>query len=348
VSLAEARERAVAARAMLREGKDPIAVKAGQRVATMLATAKAMTFAQAASAFIESHAAGWGSESIIQWKQSLASHVIPVIGAMPVQSIETPAVMRVLTPLWSTKTETASRVRGRIERILDWAKVAGHRDGENPARWDGHLEQLLPSKRRVARVQQHPAMDYAELPTFVATLRQQPDPIARVLEFAVLTAARSSEAREADWSEIDLATHTWTVPAARMKAKREHRVPLSDAAMALLEALPGARAGLVFPGSHHGRPFAKESLLQAVKRMGNKDITLHGFRSTFSVWAAERTTFASEVVELALAHVTGNAVARAYRRTDQIEDRVRLMEQWSMFCAGKVQPSATVTELRRA
>jgi integrase len=314
----------------------------------MLAAAKAMTFAQAATAYIESHTAAMRPTSTIQWKQTLASHVLPVIGALPVRSIDTAAVMRILTPLWSTKTETASRARARIETILDWAKVAGHRDGDNPARWTGHIEQLLPAKTRIAPLQHHPALAYAELPAFMAALRQHPDLTDRALEFAILTAARTAEVLLADWSEIDLATRTWTVPAARMKMKREHRVPLSDAAVGILEALPGPRAGLVFPGFRRGRPFGKMALLMLVRRLGHSEITVHGFRSTFSTWAAERTAFASEVIELALAHTDNNKVARAYRRTDQLEDRVRLMAQWANFCAGKVQPSATVTELRRA
>jgi integrase len=175
-----------------------------------------------------------------------------------------------------------------------------------------------------------------------------PQECARALEFAILTAARTGEVRLADWSEIDLAARTWTVPAARMKMGKEHRVPLSDAAIGILEALPGARTGLVFPGFRRSRPFAKMALLLLVRRLGHSDITVHGFRSTFSTWAAERTAFASEVIELALAHTDGNKVARAYRRTDQLEDRARLMAQWANFCAGKLQPSATVTELRRA
>ena len=348
VSLAEARERAVTARAMLRAGQDPVAVKAGQRVTTMLATAKAMTFAGAAAAYIEAHTAAWRPATATQWKKTFSLHVLPVIGALPVRAIDTPAVMRVLTPLWSTKTETASSIRNRIETILDWAKVAGHRDGENPARWDGHIEQLLPAKARIAPVQHHAALAYAALPAFFAALRQHPDLAARALEFAILTAARTDEVRLADWSEIYLAARVWTVPATRMKMKREHRVPLSSAAVKILEALPGPRAGLVFPGFRPGRPLAKMSLLLLVRRLGHSVITVHGFRSAFSTWGAERTSFASEVIELALAHTTGSKVARAYRRTDQLEDRARLMAQWADFCAGKVQPSATVTELRRA
>jgi integrase len=351
VSLAEARERASTARAMLREGKDPVAVKAGQRVTTMLAAAKAMTFTQAAAAYLASHATAMRPKTVTAWEQSLATHALPVIGALPVQSIDTPTVMRVLTPIWATKTVTATHVRARIESILDWAKVAGHREGENPARWAGHLEQLLPAKTRIAPVQHHPALPYAELPAFMATLRQHPDLTARALKFTILTAARTDEVRLADWSEIDLAMRTWTIPAARMKMKREHHVPLSDAAVALLEALPsaGSRAGLVFPGFRRGRPFAKMAMLLLVRRLGQSVATVHGFRSTFSTWAAESTSFPSEVVELALAHTDGGSqTALAYRRTDQFEQRVRLMQAWGAFCAGRLQASGEVIELRRA
>ena len=309
---------------------------------------KAMTFAQCAAAYIETHTAAWRPATATQWKKTLSLHVLPVIGALPVPSIDTAAVMRVLTPLWSTKTETASSIRARIESILDWAKVAGHRDGDNPARWDGHLEQMLPRKAKVAPVQGHAALAWAALPAFMVTLRQHPDRAARALEFAILTAARTNEVLQADWSEIDLATRTWTVPAARMKMAREHHVPLSDAAMALLRALPGPHTGLVFPGFRPGRPLAKMSLLLLVRHLGQDVVTVHGFRSTFSTWAAERTKFASEVVELALAHTIGNKVARAYRRTDQFEERAGLMARWADFCAGKLQAGAEVVELRRA
>jgi integrase len=210
--LAEARERAAAERALLQAGKDPVAVKAGQRTTALLTAAKAMTFAQAATAYIEAHTAAWRPASTLQRKQTLTSHVFRVIGALPVQSIDTSLVMKVIEPLWSTKTETASRVRGRIETILDWAKVGR----------PGHLENLLPAENKVAPVQHHAALAYAELPAFLTALRQHPDLLARALEFAILTAARTGEALKADWSEIDLMARVWTVPAARMKMGKEH------------------------------------------------------------------------------------------------------------------------------
>jgi integrase len=348
VSLAEARERAAAARLMLQKGEDPVEARRGQRIAAVLAAAKAMSFAQCAAAYVEAHAAGWSPKNTRQWRASLTIHAFPVLGALPVQSIDTALVMKTIEPIWRSHTETASRVRARIETVLDWATVRGHRTGDNPARWSGHLEQLLPAPAKVSVVEHHAALPYVELPAFMAELRTRPDLAARALEFAILTAARTSEVLHADWSEVDLKARTWTVPAHRMKAKREHRVALSDASAALLGALQGPREGLVFPGRKAGRPLAKMALQKALHAAGRSDVTVHGMRSAFVDWAHERTNFPSEAIEMALAHAVGNKVEAAYRRTDMLDRRVRLMEQWAEFCAGKVQPSATVTELRRA
>jgi integrase len=348
VTLADARERAAAARLMLQNGQDPIEVKQGRRVAAMLTTAKAMTFAACSKAYVESHRAGWAPRNTKQWVASLTSHVYPIIGALPVQEVDTALVLRCVEPLWSVKTETASRLRGRIEAIIDWAKTSGYREGENPARWDGHLANLLPAKAKVTKVEHHAALPYAALPVFMGELRQRPGLPARALEFAILTAVRTGEVLNADWSEIDLQGRVWTIPGVRMKAGKEHRVALSDAAVALLGALPGSHTGLVFPGFKAGRPLAKMALANILKRMGHGDVTVHGFRSSFADWAHERTAFPSEVIEMALAHSVGNKVQAAYVRTDLLDRRVMVMEQFADFCAGKVQPSATVTELRRA
>jgi integrase len=347
VSLGDARECAAAARAMLQKGKDPVEARRGQRITTMLTAAKAMSFAQCTAAYIEAHAVGWKPRNTHQWRASLTTHAFPLLGSLPVQEVDTTLVLKVIEPIWATKPETASRVRGRVEAILDWAKTRGYRDGENPARWDGHLANLLPAKTKVATVEHHAAMAYANVPAFMAKLRQNPAIAARALEFAILTAARSGEVFHVTWDEIDLKSRTWTVPAVRMKAKREHRVALSDASVALLGALPGPREGLVFSGFKVGRPLAKMALGNVLKRMGRSDVTVHGFRSAFADWAHERTAFPSEVIEMALAHAVGNKVQAAYVRTDLLDRRIRLMEQWSEFCASKVQPSATITELRR-
>jgi integrase len=348
VTLAEARQRAGEARSVLMAGNDPIAIKEGQRTATRLNAARSMTFAKAAAQYIESHRAGWSPKSVSQWAGTLKQHVNPVIGALPVQDIDTALVMKTVEPIWSTKTETASRVRGRIESILDWAATRGFRTGDNPARWSGHLENLLPAPAKVAKVEHHAAMPYATVPAFMVQLRRDPTSAARALEFAILTAARTAEILTADWSEIDLDAKVWAISASRMKAGRDHKVPLSDAAVELLSALPGPRAGIVFPGSRSGRPMNQMQLRRQLRGMGQTDATVHGFRSAFVDWSHEQTVFAREVIEMSLAHSVGSAVEKSYRRTDLFARRRALMSAWADFCAGKAQPSATVTELRRA
>jgi integrase len=345
VSLAEARDLASIARQTLRDGRDPIEVKGSRRAAITLSAARAMSFTACAKAYIEAHRAGWSLKSTDQWTTSLNTYAHPIFGVLPVQEIDTSLVLKVIEPLWATKTETASRVRGRVETVLDWAKTRGYRDGENPARWDGHLEQLLPAKAKVAKVVHHEAMPYADVPAFMAELRARPDIAARALEFTVLLAARSGEVLDARWEEID--ARVWVIPGPRMKAGKEHRVPLADASAALLRALPGPHTGLVFPGFKAGRPLAKMALLRVLHAAGHDDITVHGFRSAFRDWAAERTNFPDQVVEQALAHTVGTAVERAYRRGDLFDRRVRLMSEWASFCAGKAEPAAEVIELRR-
>ena len=246
--------------------------------------------------------------------------------------------MRVIEPIWTTKTETASRVRGRIEAVMDWAATRGFRKGDNPARWDGHLENLLPAKTKVAKVEHLDAMPYTALPEFMARLRQDPAMAARALEFTILTAARSAEALKADWSEIDLAVKVWTVPAARMKAGVEHKVPLSDAAVELLSSLPGKRAGFVFPGTKPGKPINRSALLLQLRGMGQPGATVHGFRSTFKDWASEQTAYPNELSEMAMAHTVADKVEAAYRRGDLMDKRRRLMEDWAKFC-GRVNPA---------
>jgi integrase len=346
VTLAEARQRAAEARSVLMAGNDPIAIKQGQRTSARLNVARALTFAKAATQYIDSHRAGWSSKSTHQWTSSLEQHVYPVLGLLPVQEIDTALVMRAIEPIWSTKIETASRVRGRVENILDWAVARGFRKkGDNPARWDGHLENLLPAKAKLAKIEHLAAMPYAALPEFLIQLRQHPAMAARALEFAILTAARSSEVLNANWSELDLPGKVWAMPASHMKAGREHKVPLSDATVALLSALPGARTGIVFPGSKAGKPMNHGQLRVLLRGVGQQDATVHGFRSSFSDWAHEQTTFPREVIEMSLAHSIGSAVERSYRRTDLFDRRVALMDAWSDFLDGREPRSASVTEL---
>ena len=271
----------------------------------------------------------------------------PVIGKLPVAEVDTALVLRVLQPIWTTKTETAARVRMRIEHILSWATVQGYRTGDNPARWDKHLDNLLPPQAKVAPVKHHAALPYDELPAFMTTLRTQESVAAKALEFVVLTAARSGEVIHARWEEIDAAEKLWTVPAARMKGAKEHRVPLSDRAWAILENMKTIRQGdYIFPGQRHRRPLGANALMVSLRSMGRADLTAHGFRSSFRDWCAERTNFPSEVAEMALAHAVGNKVEAAYRRGDLSEKRRRLMDQWAEFCNAAPAADADVIPMR--
>jgi integrase len=270
-----------------------------------------------------------------------------MIGTLPVQAVDTALVMKVLeqqveakgasdapaAPLWNAHPETASRLRGRIEAILDWARVRGYREGENPARWRGHLDSLLPARSKVRRVEHHAALPFGEITGFMADLQARDAVAARALEFLILTACRTSEVLSARWSEIDLNAGVWTIPATRMKAGEEHRVPLSDAAMTTLEKMQDLRDGdLVFPGQKRGKSLSNMAMLVLLRRMNRGDLTAHGFRSTFRDWCSERTAFPAEVAEAALAHSVGNKVEAAYRRGDLFEKRRALMEAWAKFC----------------
>jgi integrase len=338
VSLATAREKATDARRLRADGIDPLARKRAKRAALRQDKAKPLPFAECAAAYIENHQSAWRSaRHAQQWVRSLATHVHPIIGKVLVTDIDTPLVMRVLEPIWSTKTETAAQLRGRIELILDWATVLGYRSGANPARWRGHLDHLLPARAKVRPVRHHPALSYRDLPAFIAALRQRESVAARCLELMIAAACRASEAREARWDEIDLSNQTWIIPRERTKSFREHRIPLSHAAMAVLGQMP--RDGdLVFGRLSHA------ALQILLLRMGRRDISIHGFRSTFRVWAAGRTNFPREVAEMALAHAIGNRTEAAYARTDLLEQRRRLMNAWGGFL-GK---APTVVSLRVA
>jgi integrase len=350
--LQEARARALDARKKRHEGIDPIAARRAERARQRLEAAKAITFKQCAEAYIAAHRAGCrNAKHAGQWEATLATYAEPVIGALPVQAVDTALVLKVLEPLWTTKPETAGRLRGRMESILDFAKVRGYREGENPARWRGHLDKLLPARAKVRKVEHHAALPYPELPAFLLGLREQEGVAARALEFAVLTAARTGEVIGARWNEIDLLAKIWTVPASRMKVGKEHRVPLSALALAILErmqAVRGADDGYVFPGGKPGKPLSNMALLMTLRRMGRGELTAHGFRATFKTWASERTAFQNEVVEAALAHVIGGKVEQAYRRGDMFEKRRRLMETWAAFCtsAPKQAPANNVALLR--
>jgi integrase len=284
-------------------GLDPIEMRKSERRETQLAEARSMTFEQCRDTFIQAHKVGWrNAKHRAQWINSLTTYVTPVFGSLPIQSVDVALVMKTLEPIWSTKPETAGRVRGRIERILDWAKVRGFRAGENPARWRGHLDVLLPARNKIRQVGHHAALPYSEIGGFMGALRKRQGTAARALEFAILTAARTSEVLGAGWEEINLQGRVWTVPPYRIKAGREHRVPLSREVVALLKQLRGSMEGLVFPGKRRGKPLSNMAMLMVLRRMGRTDLTAHGFRSTFRDWAAECTNFPREVAEAALAH----------------------------------------------
>jgi integrase len=346
VSLQQARDKSSDARKLCKDGTDPVEARKAERAKALLANARIMTFNQCAKAYITAHRAGWrNAKHAMQWTSTLETYVTPIFGTLPVQAIDLSLVTKVLEPIWSTKPETASRVRGRMEAVLDWAKVRGYRTGDNPARWRGHLDHLLPARTKVRKVKHHAALPYREIGVFMLALRERHALAARALEFAILTAARTSEVINARWDEIDLRAKTWTVPAERMKAGREHRVPLSDAAIGILERMQAIRQNdHVFPGERRAA-LSTMAFLMLLRRMDRDDLTAHGFRSTFSTWAAERTNFPREVVEAALAHVVGDATEQAYQRGDVFEKRRKLMDAWATYCAKSPQ-SASVIDLK--
>lgn len=348
ISLAQAREHARKCRSMLLAGEDPLELRRAQQLEETLERAKTITFDYCAKAYIDAHRGSWkNAKHAAQWESTMATYASPIIGNLPVASIDTALVVKVLQPIWEEKTETATRVRSRIENILDWATVSHFRTGDNPARWRGHLDNLLADPSRVARVAHHAALPWQEIGNFMVDLRQREGTSARAVEFAILTAARSGEVRGARWSEVDLDAAIWTVPAERMKAGREHRVPLSTAALALLKAMPDVGEH-IFPGQRGDAPLSDMSLTAVLRRMGRNDVTVHGFRSTFRDWCAESVgnSFPREVCEHALAHSLPDKVEAAYRRGDLIEKRKVLMQVWADYC-NKIQVRADVTPLRR-
>ncbi|MGV7030677.1 tyrosine-type recombinase/integrase [Methylobacterium symbioticum] len=326
VSLARARELATAARAHLAEGRNPLAMRAAEP------EKKVPTFGEMAEEVIASLETGWRNpKHRAQWRTTLTQYCEP-IWAVPVEQVTTDQVLAILKPLWTKVPETASRLRGRIEKVLDAARAKGHRTAENPARWRGHLDHLLPKQQKLTRGH-HKALPYQELPAFMARLRKRGSVSALCLEFTILTAARSREAMGACWSELDLERGTWTVPTERMKGGREHRVPLSQRTCEILRGLYDARRSeLVFPGTKQNRPLSNMALEMLMRRM-KVDATVHGFRSSFRDWAAEQTSTPREVAEAALAHTLKDKVEAAYRRTDLFEKRRGLMESWAAHSA---------------
>jgi integrase len=344
-SLAEARQRARAARQQLADGIDPVEAKKALRVALKVETAKTITFETAAREYFAQHEKKWKNpKHSTQFLSSLQNYAFDIIGELPVSAIYIGQVLKVLerkdhekypgVRLWDAITETANRVRKRIEVVLDWSAVRGYRaTGDNPARWTGHLENVLPARHKIRKTEHFKALPYAELPTFYGKLQARNELTARALQFAILTAARTAETLGATWDEIDFANRMWTIPATRIKAAREHRVPLSDAAIAILRALPREDGTpFLFIGARTGAAMQDRTLAAVVRRVGG-GATVHGFRSTFRQWGAEQTAFPSEMLEMALAHAVGTATERAYQRSDLLEKRRRLMQDWAEFCS---------------
>lgn len=342
VTLAEARMKVQDARRLLANKVDPLEARKQAEAQVRLEAAKSLSFKECAIKFIEANKSGWRSaKTIKEWPRFFEIYVYSVIGDIAVKDVDLDLVLKIIEPIWTTKTETADRLRSRIERVLDWARVRGYREGENPARWRGHLENLLVRPSKLNKVVHHPSLPYAEVADFVAQIKCQPGMDARVLEFTILTAVRTNEATQARWEEIDLKNRIWTLNADRTKTGKEHRVPLSDATIDVLKRVAkmsghedlGQANGWLFPSSKRGKAISNMAMLMLLRRIERTDITVHGFRSTFRVWAAERTTFPREVAEAALAHVVENQVEAAYMRSDLFEKRKRLMDAWAKYCS---------------
>lgn len=318
---------------MLLDVRDPLDEKEQQRVSRKVASTKSKTFMECAEAYIDAHKAGWkNAKHAAQWTSTLETYAEPVFKGITISSIDTTLVMKVFEPIWKTKTETATRVRGRIESVLDWATVSGYRSGENPARWKGHLDHLLPKRSKVQKVEYHPALPYSEAPEFMKVLRSQAGIAALALEFLILTATRTNETIGARWDEIDIKNRVWTIPGSRMKTGKEHRVPLSAQAIKILKRMQSDSTGeCVFPGQRDGNPMSNMVFLQLLKRMGRSDITAHGFRSTFRDWVGETTQYPREVAEAALAHILRNKAETAYARGDLFMRRTTMMHDWAKY-----------------
>lgn len=350
-SLAEARQKALAARKLLAEGLNPLTEKKEKLLAAALVRARMMSFDQCSKAYIEAHKSSWkNAKHLDQWTNTLATYASPVFGQLPVAEVDTALVVKCLAPIWQTKTETASRLRGRIESVLGWAATSGYRTGENPARWKGHLENLLANISKTSRTKNHPSLPWPRIGDFMAALMAREGNASRAMAFTILTACRSGEVRGAQWPEFDFKEKVWTIPAKRMKAHREHQVPLSDAALAVLASMPQS-AEFVFPGTK-GQILSDMSLTAVIRRMNSEEskpvwvdtagegITVHGFRSTFRMWTAETTAYPREVAEHALAHKLPDAVERAYQRGTQFLKRQSLMAEWGAYCTATKTDSA--------
>jgi integrase len=348
IGLAEARDRARELRQQVKIGIDPLDARREakrERLAKKAEQAKVITFRQCAEMYLAAHSESWKNpKHRAQWKSTLEAYAYPVIGALAVSDIDTAHVVKAIEPIWKKIPETASRLRARIESVLGYATVREFRSGDNPARWRGHLAELLPAKGKVRKVKHHAALPYSEVPVFMVELRGRKSVSAAALEFTVLTATRTNEVIGARWDEIDSKEKTWVVSGARMKAGKEHRVPLSDRAVAILKALP--RHGTHVFASADGEPLSNMAMLELLRGM-RPATTVHGFRSSFRDWAAERTNYPNHVVEMALAHAVGDKVEKAYRRGDLLAKRHRLMVDWAKYCAQQPAADDNVTPFRQ-
>jgi integrase len=345
-TLADARAKAAEARKLKWQGTDPLEEKRQSRAEEKGAVAQPLTFKDAATAYCAGHRSGWRNQKHAdQWSHTLEKHAYPVFGDLAVSMVDVGHVMKAIEPIWTRIPETANRVRGRIEAILDWAKARGYRQGENPARWRGHLDNLLPAPGKVRRVQHFAALPYVEIGAFMAALRHHTGLAAKALELLILTATRTGETLGARWSEIDLDQAVWIIPGKRTKMGKEHRVPLSAAAIALLRRIADEHTDeeLVFPGTKSGKSLSNMAMLKVLERM-KLDVTVHGFRSCFRDWAAEQTDHGRDVAEMALAHTIESKAEAAYRRGDLFMKRKALMEDWAKYCE-RVHESASVMEL---
>lgn len=350
-SLKEARMFALDCRKLLHDKIDPIEHRKAERQQRRLDAVSTITFADCAKKYITSHQSSWKNpKHAAQWASTLETYAFPIIGNLSVQMVDTDHVMKILDDIWHTKSETASRVRGRIEAVLDWATAREYRKGENPARWKGHIDKLLPARSKVKKPQHHAALAFDQIGEFMKSLKQRESVSARGLEFLILTACRTSEVMGAEWGEIDFDNKVWIIPALRMKAEKEHRVPLSSEAMDILRRMKNvAVSDFIFPGTQKNRPLSNMAFLQLLKRMNRGDLTAHGFRSTFRDWCSERTNYPNHVAEMALAHTIESKVEAAYRRGDLFEKRRRLMRDWALYCHNAPQEKErNVTYIREA
>ena len=349
VGLQEARESADKLRGLLRQNIDPLKERERVAVEKLLEVAKLMTFSECADAFVGKHIHELKNKKHIQqWRNTLNDYAYPHIGQLPITSIDTALVIKCLEPIWLTKNETASRVRGRIEQVLAWATVSGYRVGDNPARWRGHLDKLLPKPSKVQNVKHHAALDYKLIPEFMRQLRQQVGIAARCLEFTIMTATRTNEAIGAIWSEIDLESKLWIIPADRMKAEREHIIPLSNACITILIDMQSQQLNnFVFSGQSRNGGLSNMAMLKVLERMGRKDLTVHGFRSTFSDWVSEQTNHSSDTREMCLAHTIANKAEAAYRRGDMIDKRFKVMTDWADYL-DSLKAGANVIPFKKA